>query len=82
MGRFDHDRGPARRGYNPRPDPEPFVPWKPEVCEFPGCTVRWPCLSHDGMAGPWRCREHHGQTGPKPPEDPFIPAPTKQGSLL
>jgi hypothetical protein len=38
--------------------PEPLKPWKPDVCEEPGCTARHPTLSRNGMIGPWRCAEH------------------------
>lgn len=47
-----------RRGVRSEQASEPFRPWKPEVCEEPGCDARHPSYSRDGMAGPWRCRKH------------------------
>lgn len=60
-----------------------FVPWKPDVCEEPGCDERHPGYSRDGMAGPWRCREHD-LTATRSEADPFAPAamPKKQDRLL
>lgn len=74
-----------RRGAAPpRPRVE-FVPWKPDVCEEPGCTARHPSFSRDGMAGPWRCREHDLVATKRPADNEFLaatPAPKKQDRLL
>lgn len=88
MGRYSDDRGPQRRGYRPPAKPEPFVPWKPDVCEEPGCEERHPSYSLDGMKGPWRCRACNAKASPQPPPDPMADrpadAPTEppQGRLL
>lgn len=55
-----------RRGFMPEAERPRFVPWKPDVCEEPGCTRRHPSFSRDGMAGPWRCREHDLTAAKKP----------------
>lgn len=47
-----------RRGYQPPSERVQFRPWKPDVCEEPGCAARHPSFSRDGMKGPWRCAEH------------------------
>jgi len=71
-----------------------FRPWKPEVCEVPGCSVRHPQFSLDGTKGPWRCAEHNAaerqrrRTAPAPqPEErsrctPAADAPPDQKRLL
>lgn len=70
MGRYTHDTGPRGRGFRSKPERAEFVPWKPDVCEEPGCNARHPCLSHDGMKGPWRCPPCHAKAGPRPPDPP------------
>lgn len=72
-----------RKGVGTTPPAVEFVPWKPDVCEEPGCTARHPSFSRDGMAGPWRCAEHD-RTATKRPADPLAPAPMpkKQDRLL
>ncbi|APZ81788.1 hypothetical protein vBEliSR6L_23 [Erythrobacter phage vB_EliS_R6L] len=77
MGRYSDDRGPARRGYSPPAKEAKFVPWKPDVCEEPGCQNRHPSFSKDGMAGPWRCGPCDKLASPRPPDQPFAePAPS------
>lgn len=83
MGRYSDDRGPGRRSFGTKPKAEPFVPWKPEVCEAPGCRRRHPSFSAYGREGPWTCREHRGlsrQTRPDTPLDP--PTDPPPGRLL
>lgn len=60
-----------RLGDDGRRLPDLFVPWKPDECEAPGCTARYPSFSRDGLQGPWRCREHDATASRRPPEDPF-----------
>lgn len=69
MARYEDDRGP-RRGYRPPAKAEPFVPWKPDVCEEPGCNARHPSYSRNGMAGPWRCRDCNDKAASGPPDTP------------
>lgn len=54
MGYVDDSRRPPTR-FGPKPKAEPFVPWKPDVCEEPGCKRRHPSFSRNGREGPWRC---------------------------
>lgn len=68
-----------QRRYAPPPKVD-FRPWKPDVCQEPGCDERHPSYSRDGMQGPWRCRAHDLMAKPRP--DPAGPLPSPQQSRL
>jgi hypothetical protein len=84
MARHGDDR-PAVGGFGkPR---KTITPWKPDVCEEPGCNARHPSFSRDGIAGPWRCRRCDANASPTPspaldasPAEP--PPEPPQGRLL
>ena len=63
--------------WEPPKKPEPFVPWKPDVCEAPGCDVRHPSFSAYGMGGPWTCATHRGLSRPTRPLFDDDPPPSR-----
>lgn len=68
-----------RRPWQPQAKAD-FRPWKPDVCQEPGCDEPHPSFSRDGKDGPWRCALHDSTASRRP--DPTAPPPNPQDRLL